>query len=102
AKVAKAQKKYTESVAKLAAVSGGALIGGVLAVLLGGIASFFAALLFYGVGVPLTKGAITLCTADLVNGGSGDWRIAWSGLLKRLPTLWCRRPIFFLAVCCRT
>ncbi len=83
AKIAKAQKKYAESIAKLGVVAGGAMVTGILAVLIGAIANFFAFFLFHGLAVPVTKGAVTLCVVDLNTGGPGNWQLAWAGLLKR-------------------
>jgi hypothetical protein len=78
------QQKQLEELSRSWATTGTAAVGGLVAVLLGLLATLFGIALMYGVAVPLTTGALTIVVADRATGGNAGPGEAYKVLLRRL------------------
>jgi hypothetical protein len=60
---------------------------GIVAVLLGLVATLVTSLIMQGIAIPLTRGAVMAAVADLMLGGNGDFKKAWGTLGRKFGPL---------------
>jgi hypothetical protein len=97
--ISRDQQKQLQDLSRSLATTGTAAVGGLMAVLLGFLATLFGIALMYGVAVPLTTGALTIVVADRATGGNAGPGLAYKLLFRRLGkfvSAWI--PAFFLVL----
>ena len=95
----KEQAKEMQDLQQAWTATGTAAVGGLMAVLLGVVASLIGIAVMYGIAVPLVTGALTVVVADLSIGGNAGPGRAYGRLFRRFGTLLsAAAPAFFLVM----